>query len=166
MELCIRSAINTYLFSPMYTPFDYMSPVCISHPCVWPSMCISRRPTVCLSPPCVYPLSVYVSPCECTGVCMYRRVYVPSCGFLTLFISAACMCIPSVYMSPPSVYPTVYVSHRMYIPPCTCPSVCMSHRVYVPPYLCTVPPASMSLSLHECLLRVYAFHAHLVPRKT
>lgn len=99
-----------------------MSPVRISHPCVYPGV-----------PPCTYHHRVYLP-----SVCMSHHVYVPACVCLFMCISPGCLCVPSMCMSPACVCPTmrerpsVYMSPPyVYPPPCVYPTVCMSHRVCV-----------------------------------
>lgn len=144
-----------------------ISCVCLSPPCVCPSMylsllhvylgvCMSRRATVCISLPCVCPervhvplcvcpLSVYVPPILFSLVYMLLRVYVPAVYVLPCVRSSVCM--PSPCVCPSCVSPSVCMFLRMYILSVRMSPPCMSRCVHAPPYVC--PPyvcSSVSMS--------------------
>lgn len=97
--------------------------VCLSLPCLCPSMCMSPCSTVCMS----LPLVCLSLPCAChyrlhvlhvcmSPLCMSRRMFIP----------------PSVSSSRMYVLPMCTIQ---YVQPCICPNMCMSLWVYVPPFL-------------------------------
>ena len=49
---------------------------------------------------------------------------------------------------PPSLCPTIFMSHLPYVPPSLCPTIFMSHHPYVPPSLCP----TFLMSHHPCVL--------------
>lgn len=111
-------------------------PLCVYHTHVYiPASHRVPITTVCISPQCV-----------CPTMCMYRRVYAPSCVYprrvcvsLHVYVSSVRMphharmtlrvYVPSVCISPPCVYPTVCMSYRVRVycsPRQLCLSVCLS----------------------------------------
>lgn len=92
------------------------APLCTLHIC--PSLCMPPLtiviPPVCIPgvPPCARRCE---SPlCVCPTLCMYRRVYVPSCVYPhRVLIPCVCVYVSSVCMPFSCVWP-----HCVYVPPC------------------------------------------------
>lgn len=122
MQLCVHVCSNVHIsvpFSICMSPCAYISPMYIQP-------CISRRVYILA---CVCPgVYLFVSQCVCPTVsvptsCIRPRVYPPGI-FLHVYLSS-CVC-PPVCLSSPYICPKL-----VYVRPCIYPSICMSHRVYV-----------------------------------
>ena len=177
--------IPTMSMSP---PRLYIRPSVSLHVCAFSCVCLSVGvspplrvyPSVCVSPPCLCP-SVCVPPCACSRICLFVCISdsmcpsecVSSCGFppppplcvpLHMYFPSVCIflgeSVPSCVFDPLSLHiyvnlpPPVCTPVCMFVrvcvpPPCVCPSVCVCPpRVYVPPMFnlppCVCPSVCMS----------------------
>lgn len=105
-----------YIHSTLCMSFCmHVSTVCMSLPCVCPSVGMSLHAS-CMTPPCVCRLRVYVPLYVC-----FLRCPSPPC----LWSHWVCCILCRVYTRR-----CVRCSVCMYVPPCLCPTVCILHDIY------------------------------------